>query len=171
MSNECNVGVFRILDDAKQAIEALNQSGFPADQISLVTSATNHEMEVHGTIETGDDATMNALFGAGIGGVLSLIGGVSAVLVGGPIAILLAGPLLAAAPIVGAVLGGLKGWGVHHSHIPKYEALINSGKVLVITHGNPLEVARANRILAETSAETLEFYAETDADDPNIVLH
>ena len=48
------------------------------------------------------------------------------------------------AVFVGAVFGGMRGWGVHGDDSPEYEQLVKDGKVRVIAHSNPRHVATAN---------------------------
>ena len=63
--------------------------------------------------------------------------------------------------VTGAFLGSLAGWGVHHEHIRHYEQLVKDGKVLVIAHGDPLELAEADRILKGTDAAEVHVHAKT----------
>jgi hypothetical protein len=67
-----------------------------------------------------------------------------------------------------AFLGSLAGWGVHHEHIRHYEQLIKDGNVLVIAHGNPLELSQADRILRETNAAEVHVHVKTSAESTEI---
>ena len=68
----------------------------------------------------------------------------------------------------GAFLGGLAGWGVHEERVRYYEKLVTEGKVLVIAHGQPLELVQAERILKETDPVELHVYAKTSSEAPEI---
>ena len=80
-------------------------------------------------------------------------------------AVFMAGPIggVAAGIATGAFLGGLAGWGVHDAKIRHYEKLVGEGKVLVVAHGDPLQVAHAHRILKETGSIELHSYAGSDS--------
>ena len=99
-----------------------------------------------------------------------LAGTAAVTLAGGGVA-LLAGPLagLATGAIVGSLLGGLEGWGVHHSHLRHYEKLVNQGHPLVIAHGEALLVAEAYRLLKQTAFKQLHVHAKTDDDAAEIM--
>jgi hypothetical protein len=56
------------------------------------------------------------------------------------------------------------GWGVHSEHLSWYEQKVKAGGALLLIHGNPLEVAKANGILRDTHPAELHMHAETSAD-------
>jgi hypothetical protein len=68
----------------------------------------------------------------------------------------------------GAFLGGLGGWGVHHHQISHYENQIRQGKVLVIAHGDPLQLVAADRMLKETEAAEVHVHAKTSSESPEV---
>jgi hypothetical protein len=161
MTDSCVVCVYGSLGEAQSAIHILHRANFPRGLILLVGSEPGRRREAFADLSMGDDSVRDAALGAGVGGVLGALAGVSwaalseaaILLVGGPIVGSLAGALF------GALLGSLSGWGVHTSRIAHYEKLLASGKTLVIVEGDPLQVARADRILQETGPIELHVYA------------
>jgi hypothetical protein len=83
-------------------------------------------------------------------------------LIGGPVATGLAGA------VVGGFLGALGGWGVHEDHVRDYESQVRAGKLLVVAHGNPQQVAVAQDALQHTPSEGLQLHAPTSADAPEV---
>lgn len=55
MSEECVIAVYNTIDQARAAIEALTESGFPADRVSLAARTLKLEPEVRKAIEFGDE--------------------------------------------------------------------------------------------------------------------
>ncbi len=95
------IGVFDDRDDAEDAIKALKEAGFPADQIGVAARDRNAAGAL--AEETGTEAGTGAATGALTGG---LLGGVAGWLIGiGALAIPGIGPLIAAGPLA-AALGG-----------------------------------------------------------------
>ena len=171
MAEECVVAVYSDTLKAKAAIDKLIGSGFPQSNISLVTATLKDEpAEVRRALELGDNAEKDAAIGAGIGGVIGLIGGGTVVTLAGT-GVVIAGPLGAlTGVVVGGLIGAIRGWSVHTDHIPKYEQKIKQGKVLVIAHGSdPQPVAAAEKTLHATRPDEIHLYASTDdADDPRV---
>jgi outer membrane lipoprotein SlyB len=171
MAEECVVAVYKNTLDAKAAIDKLIASGFPQSNVSLVTASLKNEpAAVKRALELGDDAEKDAAIGAGIGGVIGLLGGATVVSMAGA-GVVIAGPLGAlTGVVVGGLIGAIRGWSVHTDHIPKYEEKIKSGQVLVIAHGSdPRKVAAAEKTLHATRPTEIHLYASTDdADDPRV---
>jgi hypothetical protein len=171
MPEECVVAVYENAAQAKGAIDKLIASGFPQKNISLVTASLKSEpAEVKRALELGDEAQKDGVIGAGIGGIIGLLGGATVVSLAGS-GVVIAGPLGALTGIVvGGLIGAIRGWGVHKDHIPMYEAKIKSGHVLVIAHGNdPVAVAAAEKLLYATNAVEVRLHAAVDdADDPRV---
>jgi uncharacterized protein (TIGR02271 family) len=97
------VGLYDRIEDARDAVEALVNSGFRREDISLVASDASGEYQKYTTADQGEDVADGAASGAGIGAV---IGGLGGLLVGlGALAIPGIGPVLAAGPLVSALAG------------------------------------------------------------------
>jgi hypothetical protein len=170
MSDECVVAVFDNRDHAQLAVHILDRGDFPTTQVSLVTKGIEGQPEVVEHFELGDDSLHDLAVGAGLGAVLGVLAGIAVTVVSGLGAIFLAGPIgggiVGAA--AGAFLGGLGGWGVHQEQIRHYEKLVTEGKVLVIAHGNPLELVEAHRMVKETDPMELHVYAKTSSESPEV---
>jgi hypothetical protein len=171
MAEECVVAVYNDIAQAKAAIDKLIASGFPQTNISLVTATLKNEpAAVKKALELGDESAKDAAVGAGVGGVLGLLGGGTIVTLAGT-GVFIAGPLGAlTGVVVGGLIGAIRGWSVHKDHLPRSEEQIKSGHVLVLAHGNdPLAVAKAEKTLYDTTAVEVHLHAAVDdADDPRV---
>jgi hypothetical protein len=171
MDAECVVAVYGSLKKAEQAVHILRRADFPTNQISLVAAESEPTPELVEQLKMGDDSIRDAAIGAGLGGAMGAVAGIGAMLVSGLGVVFLVGPIGGAVfgATVGAFLGSFAGWGVHKEGIRHYEECISNGKVLVIAHGNPLEMDNAERILRETNAAEVNLHARTSADSPEIL--
>jgi hypothetical protein len=171
MAEECVVAVYDSVARAKSAIGELLASGYPQKNVSLVTASIAGEpAALKKALEFGDETEKDAAIGAGIGAVVGLLGGATVVSLAG-MGVVIAGPLGAATgAVVGGVLGAIRGWSVHKDHIPKYEELVKSGRVLVLAHSSdPRLVAGAERTLRSTKPVEIRLHsAVDDADDPRV---
>ena len=62
-------------------------------------------------------------------------------------------------------LAGGDGWlGSAFEHLSGYGQKVKADRALLLVHGNPWEVAKANGILQETRPVELHMHAETSAD-------
>jgi hypothetical protein len=66
--------------------------------------------------------------------------------------------------VAGAAFAGLLGWlaalGISKQHILKYEEYVKAGKYLVVAHGTPQDVAKAQKVLAGTGASELTVHGQ-----------
>jgi uncharacterized membrane protein len=170
MFDQCYVAVYRSFDEARKAIQALDEEGFPEQQISLVTHDVAAEVPREEELQYGDDNVADIAKGAGAGGLLGALLSAPLLTIPGLGLALLAGPLAAGATgaIVGGFLGGLSGWGVHKDHIQAYEEKVKEGCLLVVASGNPAEIAIASRVLNDTDAEETHLHARTSDDAPEV---
>ena len=119
-------------------------------------------------LQFGDSMEKDAAIGAGGGGLVGLLAGAGLLTVAdGESAVFLA-PIVVTTGIVGALLGAMVGWGVQAEHLSAYGQKVKTGSALLLVHGNPLEVARANGILQDTHPAELHVHAETSADSYEI---
>lgn len=170
MRQDSVVGIYDSLAVAKKAIRQLEANDFPTGDVSLVATNLEDDDETHGYVVKGDRTEKDAIMGGGIGGVLGLLAGAAFFWIPGVGPIFLAGPLATAlvGTAVGTLVGAMSGWGVPDDQLEKYEQLIKEGKVLVIAHGDSLEVARAERILAETDAREVEAHYTASDESPEV---
>jgi hypothetical protein len=170
MSEECVVAVYDSLQKAEQAVHILDRGDYPTGSISLVATDLGRQPDVIEDLEMGDDSVHDAAVGAGLGAILGVLAGIGVTVVSGLGLVFLAGPLgggiVGAA--TGAFLGGLRGWGVHHEHIHHYEKAVKEGKVILIAHGNPLQLVEAERMLRETYPRELHVHTRTDSEAPEV---
>ncbi len=116
-------------------------------------------------LQFGDNMEKDAIIGAGVGAVCGLVTGIGvATFMSGQTGFLLV-PIVVISTIVAAFLGAMFGWGVHSDRLAWYERKVKVGKTLLVVHGNPLEVARANRLLMATRPATMCLHGENSADD------
>ena len=159
MADQSVIGTFDTVQGAEDAIRALNQGGFPIQQVSIIGQDLKSERDVHGFVTTGDVAKTGAGIGAWVGGLFGLLVGAAVLFVPGFGPLIIAGPAAAwllggiEGAIVGAagggILGGLIGVGVSRQHIVKYEEQLKAGKSLVVAHGSAEDVARARACCRE----------------------
>ena len=138
-TRETVVGVFDDRDDAEDAINALKEAGFRADEIGVAA----RDRDTAGVLaeDTGTQAGTGAATGALTGG---LLGGVAGWLVGiGALAIPGIGPLVAAGPLAaalggaalgatgGGLIGALTGAGVPEDEAKWYDERVRGGGILV----------------------------------------
>jgi outer membrane lipoprotein SlyB len=171
MAEECVVAVYDDVAGAKAAIGELIADGFAKEHISLVTGSLKGEpAAVRRALELGDETEKDAAIGAGIGGLVGLLGGATVVSMAGA-GVVIAGPLGAlTGAVVGGVVGAIRGWSVHKDHIPKYEEKVHSGQVLVIVHHtDPLKIANAEKVLQATPNVEVSLHARVDDGDDRSV--
>jgi len=168
MSEECVIAVFDDLEHAQEAVHIIDRGGFPSKQVSLVTRGTKEQPEIVEDLKMGDDSARDAAAGAGLGAIAGILAGVAVMVVSGLGVVFLVGPIGGGivGAVAGAFLGGLSGWGVHDEQIRHYEHLVQEGKILVIAHGNPLEIVDADRMLKGANPSELHVYAKTGSEAP-----
>jgi hypothetical protein len=164
MADECVVAVYRNLVHAQNAIRKLTDAGFPATQISLVTVGLKEHPELVKELELSDDSLHDAAITAELGGVIGMLSGLAALVISGLGAVFLVGPVggAIAGGITGGFIGAMAGSGIHEHKIRHYEHLIETGNVLLIANGDPLELAHAYRSLEATEVVELHTYARSD---------
>ena len=172
MYEECVVGVYDSLNQAKFALRVLRRGDFPWQQAELVASRLEDHPELAQELEMGDDSIRDAAIGAGLGGLVGVLAGLGAVASAGAGAVFIFGPVAAGltAATVGAFLGAMAGWGVHQRDIQHYEQCIALGKALVVANGSPLELVDAMRILQETDAIEVRVHARTSSEAPEVAI-
>lgn len=164
------IAVFDNAEAAHRAAEALIQSGFPKEQISVV--GRDNEAEANLREELGEARELRdmvfagilggGLFGFVVGLTLVWLPGVGAVVAGGPLAAtLLAGLEGALTGAVGlGLLDALLALGATEEEAREYHRLIQAGHYLVIAHGDPDSVQKAHDLLAAQGAIELDVHGE-----------
>ena len=172
MAEECVVAVYENGVRAQQAIEKLIAAGFPKANVSLVArSVKGAEADVKQALQFGDDMEKDATLGAGIGAVIGLLGGGTAMLVFGTTVLVVAGPIAAVTgAVVGGLIGGHRRLGRASRSGGQYQKKVEAGKVLLIAHHiDPQKIAQVEKFLQTTKAEELHLHSKTDdGDDPSV---
>jgi hypothetical protein len=161
MIDECVVAVYGNLENAHESIQRLIAHDTPADRISLVTLSLRDKPAVIEELGLSDDSLYDAAISAGLGGIVGVLTGLSAMVLSG-------GVLFFVGPLYGGIVGGLTGGfigamagsGIHEHQVHRYEGLLKQGKTLVIVNGDPMQLTLAHRVLAETQPIELHTYAK-----------
>jgi uncharacterized membrane protein len=155
------VAVYNTHQEAEEAVKELEKAHFDMKKLSIVGRDFHTEENVVGYYNTGDRMKYWGKMGAFWGGIWGVFFGAAFFWVPGVGQVLAAGPLVAA--IVGALegaaaLGGLEalGAGLYSLGIPKdsiiqYETALKANKFVVIAHGTSEELSRAKDILLRTA--------------------
>ena len=163
------VGLYRNLEDAFNAVQALNRRGYRREDMTLIardlTGKYAQALENVNTRE-GQNMAEGAAKGAGIGG---LLGGIGGLLVGlGALAIPGIGPVIAAGPIVsalagagiGAAAGGVLGMLIDMG-IPEDQANVYAEG---LRRGGTLLVVRTEDDRADQAADVMNVFHPLDVD-------
>ena len=172
LNQECVVGVYASLLEGEAAMNLLREEHYPADQVAVVSTPAAETPELIEDFRmAGDDSVQDAAIGAGLGGVLGVLAGVTAMTVSGLGLVFLAGPLGGGlfGALVGGLIGGIAGWGVHDRQVEHYRRCLREGKPLMIVHGTPLEIERADSILKNSDALEVHLHARTSSESPEIM--
>jgi uncharacterized membrane protein len=153
------VAIFDSHDAAERAVQEMQRSDFDLKKLSVVGKGSHVTEDLIGFSNVEGRMAYWGLSGAFLGGMGGALFGSALFLIPGVGPLLVAGPVIAwmAATIEGAVaVGGLGviGAALYSHGISKdssraYEAAMKAGKFLLIVHGTPDEVFRAERLLGE----------------------
>jgi hypothetical protein len=171
--NTAVFGIYRDRMHAEQAVDALLDSGFRREDISILlpqNEGTKDFAPEKGT-KAPEGTAAGAGAGAAIGGTLGLLAGIGALAIPGLGPFIAAGPIMGALAgigtggVVGGVVGALVGMGIPEYEAKRYEGLIREGKVLLSVHcDNSDWVKRAKDILETTGAADISSAGESAAD-------
>ena len=154
MRRQITVGIFEHPEQARDALVALREAGFPADAISILTperEETGIGAQVRGTTATGD-ASGGALIGGLLGSVVGWLGalgalaipGIGPVVGAGALAAMLGGTAVGAS--VGALGGALVALGVREDEAAGCEHELQRGGTLVAVEANGRHAEARNRL-------------------------
>ena len=160
---QTTVGIFEHPEQARDALVALREAGFPADAISILTperEETGIRVEVPGTA-AGRDASAGALIGGLLGSAVGWLGALGALAIPGIGPVVGAGALVAmlggtaVGASVGALGGALVALGVREEVAAWYEQELGRGGSLVAVEANGRH-AEARNLLRRTGAYDFE---------------
>jgi hypothetical protein len=156
------VGVYESHDAAVGAVKALENAGYAAKNVSLISKAELINDHIHVKSEhTAEKAEMGV--GLAAGSVIGILTGIGIFAIPGLGFLYGAGALVGAIAglEVGAIGGGvisiLTSIGVDRALASKYEKHLNEGKYLVFVQGTDQEVKHAHEVL-----HTLDLQLELD---------
>lgn len=154
-------GLFPNREITEQAIKALKETGFPINRISVLIQDSDGQQQVsigdskEKTFSRSDNATTGAVEGAMTGGLLTLAGGVAALLIPGIGLALAAESVLtvllatATAATTGGLLGALQGWSMSEKQAQFYYDRMTQGNYLVAIEGTETEIRQAEQVLKQ----------------------
>ncbi len=163
------IAVYNSHKEAEDAVRALQKAGVDMQTLSIVGKDYQTTEDVVGYYTTGDRMKAWGKTGAFWGGLWGLLFGSAFFLIPG------IGPLLAAGPVVAWIVGALEGAvvigglsalgaglfsiGIPKDSIIEYETQIKAGKFIIIAHGAPDDVKKANGALAATNHQGMKEHA------------
>lgn len=145
-------GLFDDYNDAKTAVDALERSGVPSDQISIISNNADDRHDDHSGAANG--AGTGAGLGAVVGGAGGLLAGLGMIAIPGVGPVVAAGWLAATAvgAVAGAVAGGAAGGLIG--------ALIESGIPEADAHVYAESVRRGGTLVTAKVADAVALNAE-----------
>jgi uncharacterized membrane protein len=171
------VGVFRSRREAENGLNALRNSGFAMDKVSVLAKDADRNQEIagvevqdrnqmkdRGDNEAQEGAGIGAVAGTALGGVGGLLVGLEALIIPG------AGPFLAAGTVAttlagagigaagGAIVGALTGLGIPEEEAKAYNERVSQGDYLVMVEGTEAEIDRAGSLLRDRGVERWNVY-------------
>ncbi|MBC1218608.1 hypothetical protein GNF10_09350 [Nostoc sp. UCD121] len=153
------IGIFRDRQIALQALDELRSSGFPMNEISVITKTPklNEQLDSSDTSEStltpAEGAKAGGLAGARAGGLLTLVAGFGILLIPG------FGPALAAESVLatllgsgasaaaGGLIGALRGWFLPEEAAKLYNDRVFQGNYLVTIESTEDNIHQAEPIL------------------------
>lgn len=168
------VGVFSNYQDAEQAINALQNSGFSANNVSIIARDAEVQEDIAGVdvsefgTKTNEGAAAGALTGGILGGLTGLLVGLGSLVVPGVGPVLFAGEVASAltatlaggamGAAAGGLLGALLGLGIPEERAKIYDDRVSGGDYLVIVDGTVDEILKAEAILMNYRIQELGIY-------------
>jgi|GEM_PF-1922321 len=151
------LGIFDDALAARRAMEAVQSSSIPVDDVSIISRATESGAAIDSDehITAGEGAAVGAVWGGLVGLAALLIPGIGPFIAGGALFAALTGAA------TGAVLGGIAGALIDSAGIPEaearhYEAMIHEGKTLLAVKTHAENATEVRRILASAGADSLQ---------------
>jgi hypothetical protein len=150
-------------------VKKLQQAGFDMTTLSIVGKGYHTDEHVVGYFNAGDRMLYWGANGAFWGGLWGILFGTAVFSVPG------VGPLLVAGPLAGWIVGVLEGAavtgglsalgaalfsiGIPHDSVLRYESLLKAGEYLMVVHGSPEDVARAESLLEHSGMSRIELHS------------
>jgi hypothetical protein len=151
------IGHFRDRASADAAYEDLIASGFPKDDISLISPGREAGglADDDGLITAGDGVKIGGVGGLLLGAAAMLIPGIGPIVAVGPIAAGLAGAVTGG--VTGAVLGGVAAGLIHaglsEDEATYYDERLRHGGYLITVHTDDVSFDKARMVLERRGAD------------------
>jgi hypothetical protein len=171
--NTAVFGIYRDRTHVEQGVDALLDSGFRSEDISVLLPENmgTKDFAAEKNTKAPEGVTTGATTGAVVGGTLGLLAGVGALAIPGLGPFIAAGPIMGALAgiggggVVGGIIGALIGMGIPEYEAKRYEGMIREGKALLSVHcDNSDWVSRAKDVLETTGAQHIASSGEASAD-------
>lgn len=165
------IGVFSSRDTAEQALKELKDTGFPLNKISVFTKDSGEGKELSSenlsklTPTHSEGMKWGAKAGAATGGLLTLAGGIAALLVPGIGLVLAAESVLtvligtATVAGIGGLLGALEGWYIPQKQAALYNERVSQGDYLIALEGTDDDISQAETILSRWGIQEWRVFA------------
>jgi len=162
--NKRAVGIFSGYEEAENALNKLQYSGFAMDKVSIVFKENNRSKINH----VDEEAKARAMAGVAVGGLTGLLVGMGILAIPGVGSILLAGKTATAiastlaggaiGSLTGGLVGSLVGLGISEEQAQVYHNHLTRGNYLVIVDGTEAEIRGAGKILRRRGIQDWEVY-------------
>lgn len=164
MYGQCVIAEYHNLEDARNGLVLMANSGFGEDRLSFISRSDSPELRRLGALEEGGETPSETSTGAGIGALLAgaISVPVAASTLIGPF--ILFGPLVAAGigTAVGGLLGGAQDWGLNEEAGKTYEQRVRDGAILILVVGDDFELREAEATLKTTGPTSLTRFARPE---------
>jgi uncharacterized membrane protein len=173
------MGIFPTYNEAQDALNALQHSGFAMNQVSIIAKDSDqlqHDNQhsdaviktVTDTTHVEDGAKTGGTTGGAVGGITGLLVGLGTLAIPGVGPIMLAGAAATAiattlaggaiGAATGGLIGGLIGLGIPEHRAQAYNDHVVNGQYLLIVDGTSHEILKAGDLLEARGIREWEIY-------------
>ena len=153
------IGIFPSCESVEQAIIELRDTGFPINKISVLAKNSDRDEQLLSSensiipnVTRSEGVAIGATAGAATGGLLTLAGGIAALLIPGIGLVLAAESVLtvllgsAAVAGIGGLVGALEGWYIPEKQAALYNDRVSQGDYLVAIESTEDDIRRAEPV-------------------------
>ena len=165
------IGVFSSRNTAEQALKELKDTGFPMNKLSVLAKDSDRDEQLLSSenlilpkVTRSEGVAMGASAGAATGGLLTLAGGIAALLIPGIGLVLAAESVLtvllgsAAVAGIGGLVGALEGWYIPEKQAALYNDRVSQGHYLVTIESTEYDVRLAESVLKHWGIQEWRIY-------------
>lgn len=156
----CVVAVYESFYQASEAINALDTSSIPHEQVSFITHNLSEDQLEENSLHFENRSLEGATKNAGVGGLLGMLLATPALMVSGIGPLVIAGPIAAGlgGAMFGGFLGAMHGWGLLQDDIEKYKNDVKNGNMLVVINGSQDQAEEAEKVLRKTNVQSVQLH-------------